>query len=646
MPDQNKSNSALATMKTQYQKPSGVSLLRGIKIIKLNQTNMPNTPGVYRMLDHEDRVLYVGKAKRLRKRVQNYTNPKSLTNRIQRMVASTARLEIITTESEVEALLLESNLIKTLKPKYNIVFKDDKSFPYILITDFQDWPRIIKYRGTRSGKGRYFGPFASAGAVNQTLNALHKAFPLRSCPDSIFKNRTRPCLEYQIKRCSAPCVGRISSKDYNTLVEEASSFLRGQSQIIQKRLSDRMISASQNLEFETAAAYRDRIQALNQIQSRQNSNLGELDEADVIAIAQQAGQSCVQTFFYRGGQSYGNRAYFPSHPKDAKSGEVLHAFISQFYTNKIAPNMLLISENLIDSELLIKALSSKTKLKVKLQKPVRGSKRRLIDNAKRNAEEALSRHLAETASHQKLLKSLALLLNMESMPARIEVYDNSHISGQNAVGGMIVVGKHGFEKPSYRRYNIRSDKFELAEGGINAGDDYGMLREVLNRRFGKLVKNDPLMKLDNWPDLCIIDGGAGQLSTAQKTIKKLGISGIKIMSVAKGPNRNAGREILYLDQKTKITLEPRDPLLYFIQRVRDEAHRFAISSYRSSHRKENKSSVLDDIPGIGSSRKRALLHHFGSARSISQAGLKDLERVQGISKKIALSIYNYLNHLE
>jgi len=620
------------------------SFEKGSKVIREVKQTVSNSPGVYRMMNAREDVLYVGKAKNLAKRLASYTNIKSLPYRLRRMISSTARVEVIITESEVEALLLESNLIKTLKPTYNIVLKDDKSFPYILITNNHEWPRVMKFRGSRSKKGNFFGPFASAVAVSQTLNALHKAFPLRSCSDSVFKNRNRPCLEYQIKRCSAPCVGRISHEDYKLLVKEASNFLKGYSQKTQKRLRAEMTKASENLEFETAAAYRDRIKALAHIQAQQIENLHKLGNTDVIAVSQQAGQSCVQVFFYRGGQSYGNRAYFPRHASDASATDVLHAFISQFYINKNVPKTILINEDLPELNLTTEALSSKTNLKINIHRPIRGSKRRIIDDASKNAREALNRRLAESASHKFLMQKLAETLQMEQTPRRIEVYDNSHISGRNAVGGMIVVGPTGFEKNSYRKYNIRGNQEKTGLKSIELGDDYGMLNEVFQRRFGKLITENQIERSGLWPDLCLIDGGLGHLSVADSVLKSLGINNVFLAAVAKGRNRNAGKEIIYVKGRPPIKLPNKDPVLYFVQRIRDEAHRFAINTHRLRRSKSTTKSALNEIPGIGPSRKRALLNYFGSTRAISGAGARDLEQVDGISKNIALSIYEYFHN--
>ena len=610
-------------------------------IVRRCLRTMPNGAGVYRMLDKGGDVLYVGKAKNLRRRVANYANGTALSTRLQRMVAAISTIEIITTESEVEALLLESNLIKRLKPYYNIILRDDKSFPYILITSDQDYPQISKYRGARNKKGEYFGPFASAGAVNQTVNALHRAFPLRSCSDSVFNGRTRPCLQHQIKRCTAPCVGRISKDDYGALVDEARGFLSGQSADIQRSLTERMTKASDALEFETAAAYRDRIRALSHILARQDINIARLGDADVIAAHQEGGQTCVQVFFFRSGQNFGNRAYFPRHGKDEDTPAVLGAFIGQFYESKQIPRLILLSIPPLDAPLIEQALTTKAGSRVRLISPQKGEKKRLIENAVRNAREALARRVSESASQRRLLEALADLLQLEAVPERIEVYDNSHIAGTSAIGSLIVSGPEGFIKNAYRKFNIRTATGE--KDGISPGDDYGMMREVLSRRFGRLLKEDPERADGSWPDLVLIDGGAGQLAEVERVFADLGVSDIALAAIAKGPERNAGRERIYLPGRPSISLQPRDPVLYFLQRMRDEAHRFAIGTHRGKRTQRDRKSLLDGIPGIGPRRKKALLHHFGSARGVSRAGLADLGQVEGISKVVAQQIHDHFN---
>ena len=619
------------------------SLAAGLETLRKAVAIMPQSPGVYRMLDAAGDPLYVGKAKNLKKRVTSYTNTAALSVRLQRMVAGTFSVEVVTTKSEVEALLLESNLIKRLKPHYNIVLRDDKSFPYILITGGHAYPRITKYRGAKKAEGEYFGPFASAGAVNQTVNALHRAFPLRSCSDSIFASRTRPCLQHQIKRCAAPCVGRISETAYATLVDEAREFLSGRSQHIKSRLTDRMTAASDALEFETAAAYRDRIRALAHIQARQGINLHGLQDVDVAAVHQSGGQSCVQIFFFRSGQNYGNRAYYPRHQKDAGAADVLRAFIAQFYSNRAAPPLVLVNQEIDERELIEEALSLKAPRRVRIHRPMRGDKSNMIVDAERNAREALARRFSESAAQRKMLEGLADKLSLDGVPERIEVYDNSHISGTNAVGAMIAAGPEGFLKKAYRKFNIQSDAVPEAEGGITAGDDYGMMREVLSRRFSRLLKEDPERAHGAWPDLVLIDGGAGQLSAAQEIFAELDVSDVALAAVAKGPDRNAGLERIFLPEREAISLERRDPVLYFIQRLRDEAHRFAIGTHRARRARNISRSQLDGIQGVGPSRKKALLHHFGSSRGVSQAGLSDLERVHGISNALARSIFDHFH---
>ena len=619
------------------------SLAAGLETLRKAVAIMPQSPGVYRMLDAAGEPLYVGKAKNLKKRVTSYVNAAALSGRLQRMVAGTASVEVVTTKSEVEALLLESNLIKRLKPHYNIVLRDDKSFPYILITGGHAYPRITKYRGVKSAAGEYFGPFASAGAVNQTVNALHRAFPLRSCSDSIFASRMRPCLQHQIKRCAAPCVGRISEAAYATLVDEAREFLSGRSQHIKARLTERMTAASEDLEFETAAAYRDRIRALAHIQARQGINLHALKDADVAVVHQSGGQSCVQIFFFRSGQNYGNRAYYPRHQKDDSAQDVLRAFIGQFYSNRAAPPLVLVNQDIEERELIEEALSLKAERRVYIHRPSRGDKANMVKDAERNAREALARRFSESAAQRKMLEGLADKLALDGVPERIEVYDNSHISGTDAVGAMIAAGPEGFMKKAYRKFNIRSDSAPKAEGGITAGDDYGMMREVLSRRFSRRLKEDPERAQGAGPDLVLIDGGAGQLSAAQEVFAELGVDDVALAAVAKGPDRNAGLERIFLPEREAISLERRDPVLYFIQRLRDEAHRFAIGTHRARRARNVSRSRLDGIQGVGPSRKKALLHHFGSSRGVSQAGLSDLERVEGISTALARAIYDHFH---
>jgi len=644
-------------------------LARGAEAIAAALRTMPEAPGVYRMLDDKGDVLYVGKAKDLRKRVASYTQPARLSHRLQRMVAESAGVEVVTTHTEVEALLLESNLIKRHAPRYNVLLRDDKSFPYILITGDHAWPQITKYRGARSRPGEYFGPFASAGAVNQTLAALERAFLLRSCADTVFASRTRPCLLYQIKRCSAPCVGRINREDYGSLVEEAKGFLAGRTQEVQRRLAGLMQEAALRLDYEGAAIYRDRIRALTQIQARQDINVAGVEQADVVAAHQAAGITCVQVFFFRAGRNYGNRAYFPRHEKSLGVAEVLAAFLGQFYENKPPPALILLSHRVPEQALLEQALSLRARRKIELAAPQRGPKRNMVEHALANAEAALARHLAESSTQRQLLEALAATLRLESPPQRIEVYDNSHIMGANAVGAMIVAGPDGLMKSAYRKFNIRtaarpSDPSassrpegalpragehaafageDAAPAPIMPGDDYAMMREVLTRRFARALKEDPERESGQWPDLLLIDGGLGQLNAALGVLADLGIGDVAVAAIAKGPDRNAGRERIFLPQRAPLSLDPRDPVLYFLQRLRDEAHRFAIGTHRAKRAKAIGQSLLDKVSGVGSRRKRALLHHFGSARSVARAGLADLEAVEGISRTVAKKIYDHFH---
>lgn len=608
---------------------------RGVEAIKHALKTMPGSAGVYRMIDDKDRVLYVGKAKNLKKRVVAYTRLMQLPIRIARMVAQTVRMEIITTHTEAEALLLESNLIKKLKPRYNILLRDDKSFPYILITEDHDYPRIVKHRGARAKDGSCFGPFASAWAVNNTINHLQRAFLLRSCTDAVFSNRSRPCLLYQIKRCSAPCVGRVAKAEYDRLVDICRDFLTGRSQKILKQLETDMLAASERMDFEQAAMYRDRIRALSQIRSHQDINLEGVEEADVIALHHEGGQSCVQVFFFRSGSNYGNRSYFPRHEQGAEIPEILSAFVGQFYADKPAPKQVLLSHEIEGQELVETALSINNNRKIILQVPKRGGRRKLVEHALTNAKDALGRRMAESASQRKLLEDLADKLELDGTPERIEVYDNSHIQGTNMVGGMIVAGPEGFMKSAYRKFNIKGD--------IAPGDDFAMMREVLTRRFARAQKEDPDRENGTWPDLCLIDGGLGQLGVAREVLEDLGIEDVMLVGVAKGVDRNAGKEVLHIPGKPPVRLDMQDPVLYFIQRLRDEAHRWAIGTHRAKRSKQIGKSVLDNVPGVGGARKKALLHHFGSARGVADAGLTDLEAVDGISAALARKIYDHFH---
>ena len=619
-----------AQARTLPDRPSGAALIHS------HVPTLPNGPGVYRMLDAKGDVLYVGKAKSLKKRLHAYAKPSALSARLQRMVALTDGVEVVTTASDVEALLLECNMIKRHRPPFNIVLRDDKSFPYIYVgktCDEQPFPRIGRHRGAKRKDCDYFGPFASSGAVNETLAALLRAFPVRSCPDSIFHNRTRPCLQYQIKRCTAPCVGRIGQADYAQLLEQTRAFLAGRSDAIQDQLKAAMADASERLEFEQAAAIRDRLKALAHITSRQGINVSTVDDADVIALAQDGGQACVQVFFYRAGRNYGNRAYYPSHVHDAAPPELLDAFLGQFYAERSPPKLILVSHSPASQQLLTEALAVRAGRRVTLLRPQRGEKRQLVQQAEQNARHALARKLAESSAQAKLLGQLADRLGLPETPGRIEVYDNSHIMGTDALGAFIVAGPEGLTKSGYRRFLIRSK--DLAPG-----DDYAMMREVLGRRFGRLQREDPDRQSRQWPDLVIIDGGAGQLGAALETLGSCGISGLPVLAIAKGPDRDAGRETLHLPGRPPFKLDQRDPVLYFLQRLRDEAHRFAITSHRARRGKGVGRSALDRVAGVGAKRKKALLGHFGSVRAIETAGLLDLERVPGISKAVAKAVYD------
>nr|WP_310622095.1 excinuclease ABC subunit UvrC [Pseudovibrio sp. M1P-2-3] len=643
------------------QVPEGA---KGVEVIAHFVKRLPFSPGVYRMFDEAGDVLYVGKARSLKKRVSSYTRLQGQSNRIMRMIMATRSMEFVETKTEAEALLLEANLIKRLSPRFNVLLRDDKSFPYILISGNHEAPALIKHRGARSRQGKFFGPFANAGAVNETINALQKAFLLRNCTDSYYANRSRPCLLYQIKRCAGPCTGEISKEDYQGLVNEASAFLSGRSQAIKKELASAMEKASQNLDFERAAVYRDRIAALSHVQSHQGINPQNTEEADVFAVHQEGGQTCVQVFFFRTGQNWGNRAYFPKADKSFTEEEILQSFLTQFYDNKPAPRLVLLSHDLEEMELLSQALSARSSHKVEITVPKRGEKKELLDHALANAKGALGRRLAETSSQQRLLKGVAKAFKLDRTPRRIDVYDNSHIQGTNAVGGMIVAGPEGFAKGQYRKFNIKSEDIE-------PGDDYGMMREVLQRRFTRLQKECPegeaqtakfvtaastleekeagednaLTSADvpEWPDLVLIDGGMGQLSTVRDTLKEMGITGVPLVGIAKGPDRDAGREKFFITGQQSFMLPERDPVLYFVQRLRDEAHRFAIGTHRAKRSKAIVANPLDEIAGIGPTRKRTLLRHFGTAKAVSKAGVEDLAKVEGISRSIAKVIYDHFH---
>ncbi|MGP9788528.1 excinuclease ABC subunit UvrC [Roseinatronobacter sp. NSM] len=609
---------------------------RGHACIQSYLKSLDNSPGVYRMLNEKSEVLYVGKARSLRQRVSNYARPSGHSARIARMISETASMMFLTTRTETEALLLEQNLIKQLKPRYNVLLRDDKSFPYILLPKDHAFPQLRKHRGRRSVKGSYFGPFASAGAVNRTLNQLQRVFLLRNCTDSVFHSRTRPCLLYQIKRCSAPCVGYVTEDDYAGLVADAERFLSGKSTRIQAQLAQDMQAASDNMEFERAAALRDRIRALTNVQQSQGVNPRGVTEADVIALHLEKGQACVQVFFIRANQSWGNRDFYPATGAGAEEPEILEAFLTQFYDGKEPPRLLLLSHELENADLVAAALGERAGRKVELAVPQRGEKAELVENALRNARESLAMRMASTAAQGRLLDGLAEAFGLDGPPDRVEVYDNSHIQGTDAVGAMIVAGRDGFIKSQYRKFNIRGDS-------LTPGDDFGMMKEVLTRRFQRLLKEDPDRQGDTWPDLLLIDGGAGQVSVVAEIMADLGVDDIPVVGVAKGIDRDAGKEEFHRPGTRPFALRHNDPVLYFVQRLRDEAHRFAIGTHRAKRAKAVSASPLDDIPGVGAGRKRALLAHFGSAKAVARAGLSDLQAVGGISETLAQVIHDHLN---
>lgn len=614
---------------------------RGVEVIAAAVKLLPNGPGVYRMLAASGDVLYVGKAKNLKKRVANYTRLGQLPTRILRMVQATGSMEFVSTKTETEALLLEANLIKQLRPRFNVLLRDDKSFPYILITGDHASPQLLKHRGARSRRGRYFGPFASAAAVGQTINAMQKAFLLRNCSDGDFETRTRPCMQFQIKRCAAPCTGEIGADGYARLVREAEDFLSGKSRQIKEELADEMRAAAAELDFERAAVYRDRLAALSHVQSHQGINPQGVEEADVFAVHQEAGQTCVEVFFFRTGQNWGNHAFFPK-AGGAEAGEALASFVAQFYDDKPCPSLILVSHPFDDMALMAAALSERSGRRVEVVEPKRGEKKDLVDHALQNAREALARRLADTSSQLKLLEGLGRVFALAATPKRIEVYDNAHISGTNAVGGMIVAGPSGFVKNQYRKFNIRSET-------ITPGDDFGMMAEVMTRRFSRLVKEHVSREAASrdedgfgaWPDLVLIDGGAGQLSAAKTILDQLGVVDVPLVGVAKGPDRDAGRERFFVTGRTDFMLPTRDPVLYFIQRLRDEAHRFANGSHATRRSKQLTEGGLQEIAGVGPTRKRALLNHFGTLKEIERAALTDLERVPGISSTTAKAVFDF-----
>ena len=615
---------------------SDTSAPTGYACIQAYLKTLDASPGVYRMLDAQARVLYVGKARNLKARVSSYSRPSPQhSGRIARMISETASMMFLTTRTETEALLLEQNLIKQLKPRYNVLLRDDKSFPNIQVTDHA-FPMIRKHRGAKKDKGAYYGPFASAGAVNRTLNQLQRVFMLRNCSDAMFDSRTRPCLQYQIKRCSAPCVGKIDEADYALSVKDAQRFLSGKSTNVQETLAKEMAKASDAMEFERAAALRDRIRALTQVQTAQGINPQGVTEADVIALHLEKGQACVQVFFIRANQNWGNRDFYPRVGVDVEEAEVLEAFLGQFYDTKEPPKLILLSHPIENDDLMMEALSDKLGRKVEVAVPRRGEKSELVDGALRNARESLARRMAETATQAKLLRGLGEAFDLDGPPQRVEVYDNSHIQGTNAVGGMIVAGPDGFMKNQYRKFNIKGDD-------LTPGDDFGMMKEVLTRRFKRLLKDDPDRDKGLWPDLLLIDGGAGQVSAVREIMQEFGVEDVPMVGVAKGVDRDAGKEEFHRTGKRPFALRHNDPVLYFVQRLRDEAHRFAIGTHRAKRAKSQMVNPLDEISGVGASRKRALLAHFGSAKAVSRANLADLKAVEGVSEALAERIYGFFH---
>ena len=608
----------------------------GVAAIRAVLKTLPVRPGVYRMQDSRGEVLYVGKARALKNRVTSYTQVSRLPKRLQRMVAQTRSMSIVTTRTEAEALLLEAQLIKRFRPPYNVLLRDDKSFPFILLREDHAFPRVQKHRGARRSKGQYYGPFASAGSVTRTLNALQKLFLLRSCSDSYFQNRARPCLLYQIKRCSAPCVGRIGESDYAELVDDAKSFLAGRSTGVQVRLSKQMAEAAERQDFELAAVYRDRLRALTYIQGSQSVHAEGLGDADVFALACKGGFMCIQGFFIRGGQNWGHRAFFPAHTSDVPEAEVLASFLVQFYEDMPPPRRVLLDRRLPDQEVVEEALSERAERKISIEQPKRGARAKLMQQATRNAEEELDRRLAETTTQAKVLRDLAETFELADVPKRIEVYDNSHIMGTDPTGAMIVAGPEGFRKNAYRKFNIKRAETQ-------PGDDFAMMREVLERRFARLEKEDPDRTGGEWPDLLLIDGGRGQLNAVCEILEDAGVHDVPVVGVSKGLDRNAGRETFHLPGGRELSLPPNSALLFYLQRLRDEAHRFAIGTHRAKRAKSLTTSSLDDVPGIGPSRKRALLMHFGTARAVKGAALEDLERAPGISKTMARQLHDYFH---
>lgn len=615
-----------------FQKGTG-GFEAGASVLREHLKTMPTQPGVYRMIAEKGAVLYVGKAKNLKNRVSSYTQRARLPNRLQRMVAQIRQVEIVVTHTEAEALLLEANFIQRLMPPFNILLRDDKSYPYIMITRDHDFPQIVKHRGKKTRKAWYFGPFASGGAVNETITLLQRGFQLRNCSDSFFSARKRPCLQYHIKRCTAPCVNKVSTDDYARQVADARAFLNGKTQDIQQDIAAQMQAASDNLDFETAAVLRDRIRILTSIQAKQDINVAGIDDADIIALHQQNGKTAIQVFFFRSDRNYGARVFFPSHDKDNSPAEIMASFLAQFYTEKPAPPSLLLSHAPDDGLVLMQALSDQSGHKVVLTVPQLGDKKRLIEHARKNAEEALARAVSQSSEQAKLLQRVAEIFGLAETPKRIEVYDNSHTSGAHAIGAMIAAGAEGFLKKTYRKFNIKN------VGA--AGDDYAMMEEVLTRRFRRLIEEDPSRQSGLWPDLLLIDGGAGQLNKVQTVLAELGLPDICIVGIAKGPDRNAGKERFFMSGREAFSLEPDDPALYYLQRLRDEAHRFAIGTHRAKRTKAISHSGLEDIPGIGAARKKALLHHFGSAKAVQGAALDDIAKVPGININMAKKIHDY-----
>ena len=609
--------------------------LTGHACVQSYLKTLDNSPGVYRMLDAQQRVLYVGKARALVKRVSSYANPKGHSARIARMISETSSMMFLTTKTETEALLLEQNLIKQLKPKFNVLLRDDKSFPKILVTTTHDFPQIKKHRGAKREKGDYYGPFASAGAVNRTLNQLQRAFLLRTCSDSDFETRTRPCLQYQIKRCAAPCVGKVDKEDYAKLVKDTQKYLSGRSTNMQQKLAEQMQQASDDMAFERAAALRDRIRALTQVQTAQGINPHTVSEADIIALHLEHGQACVQVFFIRANQNWGNRDFYPK-TANAAEPEILQAFMGQFYSDKEPPRQIILSHGIEDPDLMAEALGEKIGRKVEILVPQRGEKQELVTGAIRNARESLARKMSESATQAKLLQGVAEAFNLDAPPKRIEVYDNSHIQGTNAVGGMIVAGQEGFLRNQYRKFNIKGED-------LVPGDDFGMMKEVLQRRFKRLHKEDPERKSDMWPDLLLIDGGAGQVSAVRQIMREMDVEDIAMVGVAKGVDRDAGKEEFHRTGTRPFALRHNDPVLYFIQRLRDEAHRFAIGTHRAKRAKSQMKSPLDEVEGVGPKRKKALLLHFGSAKAVARANLSDLTSVEGVSEAMAQTIYDHFH---